>query len=60
MPLSKKRDKQRKRLEEAGGIRLEKLTSSPQTSKPVQLVGKGNVIAPWGGIDDDGNPIPEL
>ena len=66
MPLSKKRNRDRMKR-----IRLHALLSSPRNIKPVQpkpidrLIGKGNAIAPWGGlgekypIDADGNPIYE-
>lgn len=73
MPLSKQRDKERKRLEkqETDRIRLEKLASSPQTSKLVQpndvlIAGVGKAYAQIVDIcireslDDDGHPIPDV
>jgi len=51
MPLSKDRDKERKRRQRLK-VRLEKLLLPPQKSKAVQPVIPNNV-------DADGNIIPE-
>ncbi len=63
MPLSKAKDKQRKRLERAK-FRLDKLLCPPQTSNGVQPKGVDTVLekpySHWKpDIDADGNVIPE-
>ena len=64
MPLSKARDRVRKKKERAK-IRLDKLLCPPQTLKPVQP--KGRTVKRDGpgytqriDVDADGNPVPEV
>ncbi len=67
MPLSKARDRERKRLGKLELARLEKAISPPQTSNPVQpngYDGNGDPVHYYisGGvrdIDADGNEIPD-
>lgn len=64
MPLSKARDKERKKQERAKN-RLDKLLSPPQTLEPVQPIYTiGDETLAFDGtkpdIDADGNVIPEM